>query len=655
MNEKCFFGKYELLERLAVGGMGEIYLAKQGSKTGIVRHVIVKTLLPENRDSEKFVQQFLDEARIAATLNHPNVVGLIEVGEHEGTIFIAMEYIRGRNLAQISSLALETRLDISHVVWAKIVHGAACGLHHAHEIKSDDGLSLGLVHRDISPQNIMIRSDGVTKILDFGIALISDKTFKTSTGILKGKLSYISPEQIANQKASPLSDQFSLGVIFWELICEEPLRSPRTDTFTLLQEAVQRDVPSVLAAKPRADVDLARIVAKMTRRKAEERYGSCQELADDLQAFLQKNDYVSQVEISEALSSLMPGYIGEVVTSAKIRNEKSSPSGAHQSTTDYGPTPSAEHSQSRLLSQTRSTAERIQQVLAWFGAVFLLVSIALGIALFNRDTSWIISFLGSRDLITHQQTDSDPSMTMSDAGTRGKGILRVLSQPPGASVWIEGAIQGTTPFEKTFLSKGKTYRIELRHPGYESQEHEVLWKGASAVRLELQMVVQTAEPGRLTLNSVPAGAEVYLDKRLLGATPLKGLKLRPNRDFKLRLYHERHQGKTITLRLKSFEHRVLNVRLLPLANAGTGAATTSLPPAKKLEGQGFLTVDTQPWTKVTIRETGTSRVSPFAKIPLPTGTYHLDFENRIAKIQETRKVRILRGETKLIRLDFQKP
>ena len=154
------FGKYEIQHRLAIGGMGEVFFSVQ--KGGFERPVILKSLLPDLALQEGFIDQFLDEARVAATLNHPNVVSIYEVGLWNGTYYIAMEYIRGRNLSQLLRRSIEQQVQVPAHVAGRIIHDAAAGLHHAHVATDGNGNSLNIVHRDISPQNIMVREDGVT-------------------------------------------------------------------------------------------------------------------------------------------------------------------------------------------------------------------------------------------------------------------------------------------------------------------------------------------------------------------------------------------------------------------------------------------------------------------------------------------------------------
>ncbi len=246
------FDKYEIQHRLAVGGMGEVFYALQRAAVkGFERPVILKNLLPDLAQQEGFIEQFLDEARVAATLNHPNVVSIYEVGLWNGTYFIAMEFIRGRNLSQLVKGSLKKNLPIPPAVIARIVRDAAMGLDHAHSAKDGQGKELNIVHRDISPQNIMVRDDGVTKVVDFGIARASNRATRTATGALKGKLAYMAPEQVLSRNVTGLADQFALGVVLWEMCTRRRLFHGEND-LDLIKQVMESQDSQAVAVRARA-------------------------------------------------------------------------------------------------------------------------------------------------------------------------------------------------------------------------------------------------------------------------------------------------------------------------------------------------------------------------------------------------------------------
>ncbi|MEO1171956.1 MAG: serine/threonine-protein kinase, partial [Myxococcota bacterium] len=204
------FDKYEVVRRIAVGGMGEIFLAKQADLVGFDRFVILKSLLPGIAKGHDAVQWFLDEARVVSKLNHPNIVSVFEVGLWENTYYIAMEYIRGVSLSELLEHVSEHGVKIPLGIVCAVVRDVAKGLHHAHTAKDINGTALSVVHRDVSPHNVMVRYDGVVKVVDFGIARATNRTVRTETGLIKGKLPYMAPEQVRGGELDHRSDQFSL-------------------------------------------------------------------------------------------------------------------------------------------------------------------------------------------------------------------------------------------------------------------------------------------------------------------------------------------------------------------------------------------------------------------------------------------------------------
>lgn len=211
-------GKYRLVRKLASGGMGEVFLAVLAGPQGIEKRVVLKRVLAEHDGDASSVQMFLDEARLAADLHHPNVVDVYEVGEDEGTWFIAMEYLDGWDLRRIQNEAVLTRRPLPLGPALHVIAEVARGLHHAHEKRGSDGNPLRIVHRDVSPQNVVVTRDGISKLLDFGIAK-SDmpRAEVTDPGVVRGKISYMSPEQATGGVVDRRSDLFSLGIVLYEL------------------------------------------------------------------------------------------------------------------------------------------------------------------------------------------------------------------------------------------------------------------------------------------------------------------------------------------------------------------------------------------------------------------------------------------------------
>ena len=193
--------------------MAEIYLAKARGIEGFEKLVVLKRILPQHADSEDFIRMFLDEARLAATLHHPNIAQTYDIGTEGGSYFFTMEYVHGEDMRNILKTCARTRkgLPLDHSI--TMVLGTAAGLHHAHEKLASDGSPLNIVHRDVSPSNVLVTYDGAVKVVDFGIAKAATHRAESRVGSLKGKIAYMSPEQCRGEKLDRRSDVFAIGIL----------------------------------------------------------------------------------------------------------------------------------------------------------------------------------------------------------------------------------------------------------------------------------------------------------------------------------------------------------------------------------------------------------------------------------------------------------
>ena len=302
-------GKYQLVRKLATGGMAELFLARVDGARGFQKHVAVKVILPHLGEDPQFTAMFLDEAKLAAQLNHPNIVHIFDFGEVDQSLFIAMEYIDGADLRALMREAarLGTALPLPFI--AKVIALACEGLDYAHKyVDPGTQAPLALVHRDMSPDNVLVSRTGAVKIVDFGVAKISSPNPDrdgTQTGVLKGKFSYMSPEQFRGLPLDGRSDIFSLGMVLYELIAgTKPFDS--TNAAQVMQSVVNDTFPPL--AQFRADVpeELQCIVDRALAKSRDFRYQSCLELADDLGAFVTRTGApMGSYQIAHVLSDVM--------------------------------------------------------------------------------------------------------------------------------------------------------------------------------------------------------------------------------------------------------------------------------------------------------------------------------------------------------------
>jgi serine/threonine-protein kinase len=235
-------GRYELYEELASGGMATVHIGKLRGPVGFSRVVAIKRLHQNLIRDREFVTMFVDEARLAARIRHPNVVPINDVVHTDTELFLVMDYVHGVSLSRLMSLAARSRKFVPVPIAVSIAVGALHGLHAAHEAKDDDGQQLCIVHRDVSPQNIIVGVDGVPRVLDFGVAKARGRMQSTAEGKVKGKLGYMSPEQIGGIDVGPQADIYAVGVILWEMLSGRRLHTGNTDVGLLA--AVLRGVTS---------------------------------------------------------------------------------------------------------------------------------------------------------------------------------------------------------------------------------------------------------------------------------------------------------------------------------------------------------------------------------------------------------------------------
>lgn len=284
------FGKYYLLERVNIGGMAEIFKAKAFGVEGFERLLAVKKILASIAEDESFINMFIDEAKIAGQLNHPNIAQIFDLGKVNDSYFIALEYISGKDMKTIfeRSRRIGEKVSIPRVCY--VIMKVCEGLGHAHHKKDANGHDLNIVHRDVSPQNVLISYEGECKIIDFGIAKAQGKTSQTQVGILKGKFSYMSPEQVRGLHIDRRSDIFSLGIVLYEMLTLERLFLGESDFDTLEKiRKVEMSPPSLY--NPHIPKELEDIVLKALAKSPEDRYQTSYELADALEQFMRNQGY----------------------------------------------------------------------------------------------------------------------------------------------------------------------------------------------------------------------------------------------------------------------------------------------------------------------------------------------------------------------------
>ena len=280
------FGKYLLLEKVATGGMAEIYLAKSNAANGLNKFFAIKRILPQFTNNEDFISMFKEEAKVCINLNHSNVVSIFDFGIEQGQFYLVMDFVEGRNLRQIINELKKTNKSFSIDQTLYLVKEAAAGLDHAHRCTdSMSGKPLNITHRDMSPQNVMVSYEGEIKVIDFGIAKAETEAEDTKAGTLKGKFSYMSPEQAEGLPIDPRTDVFALGIVLWELLANDRLFTGSNEA-AILRKVRDCQVPQIRKINPTVPQELERIVMKSLAKDRNLRYQTAANFQKDLNRFL---------------------------------------------------------------------------------------------------------------------------------------------------------------------------------------------------------------------------------------------------------------------------------------------------------------------------------------------------------------------------------
>jgi len=268
--------------------MAEIYLARMGGTDGFSKLVVVKRLLQNLVGDKEFVEMFLDEARINARLSHSNIVQVLDLGEAEGQYFMTMEYVTGLSVAQVGRMAAQRLGEVPQGVACGIVAQACAGLHSAHETTLPDGSNMGIIHRDVSPQNLILTYEGFVKVLDFGIAKAEGRATQTKAGTVKGKFAYMSPEQCTGEGIDRRTDIFALGIILFEL-CTSRRLFKRPNAFETYEAIIKGDIPDPASVSPAVTPQISAVILKALARKKEDRFPTAEAMQEALEHAMRKS------------------------------------------------------------------------------------------------------------------------------------------------------------------------------------------------------------------------------------------------------------------------------------------------------------------------------------------------------------------------------
>ncbi len=466
-------GRYELLLRMANGGMASLWLARIAGPDQFEKLICVKKVHEHLVEERRFIEMFVDESRIAALIGHPNVATVFDMGRIEGQYFMALEYVHGHNLQELLRFVRRSEDAMDWAYAARIVANAAAGLHAAHELKKPNGDSLGVVHRDVSHQNILLSYDGHVKVVDFGIAYAKERITSTQARVLKGKAAYMSPEQATQQELDRRSDVFSLGVVLFEALTLRRLFKCSTEVETLLRVRRAR-VPRPRLIKPDIPAPLEKIVLKALALKPDNRYQTALALQEDLDDMRMRQERV----VGQAqLAGLMDRYFSAQMEEKDRRIGLAVENRPHP---EHGSLLFAEDDEASLTNiPTISTLTERLGRWGWplaYGA--LGVALAVLIVLFAADR-----FTGSGSTPAASTTKGKPPTTSMDASaarprtvTASTVSITITVKPDNANARIlfDGAVHPGPTFRAVLKRSDSPEQIRVEAPGYRSQSLQVV-------------------------------------------------------------------------------------------------------------------------------------------------------------------------------------
>lgn len=633
------FGKYTLIRKLATGGMAELFLAIQKSVAGFEKLIVIKRILPSMNQDKAFIEMLLHEARIAATLSHPNIVQIFDVGQAEGQYFIAMEHVHGEDLRSIVRQMKKKgvlEFPLEHAL--AIVLGMCAGLAYAHDKRDLDGTHLGIVHRDISPQNIVVTFTGDVKIVDFGIAKSDTRVGEqTKSGKLKGKVPYMSPEQARGEPLDARSDLFAAGTMLFELTTGKRLFKGQSE-YETLKLICEREYPRPSEIHPDYPPDLEAIVMRALAKDPNDRYQSAREVQADLEAFVRQHQIaVSSLALNQFMQSLFEEKLAmqkEALLQGKHLADIIELQHAHVSNPDVSGGFDVDGSGQRVASTLSmpAAARTVTDVNASRAKPTSGAMIGGAIA----GVLVIAGALGGAGYVLAKKNNEAGNTVPTAAATPAiaKGSLAVSSEPPGASIWINGDLRPeVTPATIKELPTGVPLDVKLTMDGFEHAKQNVtLEEGKAAdVKLELRkgsvVVDVKVSPDSVTNPVFAIDGKPVAGPRIDGVT--SGV------SHKLTVTAPGHAESSVTFTGAPLESKHLEVTLekLPEPRHG-GPAPAARPAAPQPAGSGKLNVGASGgWCNVTVD--GTARgATPVAGLELTAGPHKVTCTTPDGKVRD---------------------
>jgi serine/threonine-protein kinase len=461
-------GRYRILSELGRGGMSNVYLAVAHGPGGVNKLVVLKALLPDLSAEPYALTMFLDEARLAAQLNHPNVVQTYEVGTEGDRHVIVMEYLEGQSLSIVLKRSEQAGSPLPLALHLRIIVSALEGLHYAHELKAYDGSPLQLVHRDISPQNVFVTYDGQVKVLDFGIAKAASSSTHTATGIVKGKIAYMAPEQTIGDAVDRRADIFSVGCMLWAAATGRKLWKDTPDVH-IMRRVINGDIPTPQSANPACDDELNRIVMKALAVDMNHRYQTALELQQDIETFCERLEQAKQKDIARHVATLFADKRAEIKALverqlALVGTEETSASGSRGIpvlTTDVKtPTGSRPSWMPTKMGETLKSGGSTRSKVWWVAIPLLL------------GTGGFLFWRSSHQADAHGVSSVVPARTAEPAPVATSATIEFKVTPGEAKLFLDDEALPSNPTSKVLRIDSTVHRLRATADGFNSATAE---------------------------------------------------------------------------------------------------------------------------------------------------------------------------------------
>jgi serine/threonine protein kinase len=626
------FGKYVLVDRIATGGMAEIFKAKSFSHGGFESLLVIKRILPHIGDNAEFIEMFQDEAKVSVALQHPNIVRIFDFGRiQSGNVahwFIVMECVDGKDVRNLLRKLARRKEFMPPELSAYVALEACKGLFYAHTKTDTKGNPFGIVHRDISPSNILLSYEGEVKIADFGIAKAESNAYQTRDGVLKGKFEYMSPEQAQGVEFDHRSDLFSLGILLWETLTGRRLFKTESETATLTKVREAR-IDSPDAIKSDLPPRLVQICMKALSKEPGDRYATAAEMEQDLRDFLFPE---TSDTIKARFREFLAGLFAEEHAEERRRLESTEPAVAALRERLV-----AEWETQHDVTMSRVTQTTVQQVVPWVAAIALAMLGAFAVAV-----AVVVGFVVLRP-------DPEPDTQGIQAQPSDRTVLNIVVVPT-ARIWVNGELRETSKGLVLEDLQPGTYLVKLEAEGYQTVEESVTVEAGTLVNLTkaLEPVptdvpaptpnpdVAPAEPTGPPLvdfKSSPAGAAVLVDGAQVCVTPCTWKDADEGGSYQIEMKLDGYSTGRSSLRgVRKGTQKVSLV--LDAPSAPTQLTVT-------LMGVG--------WANVYVDGVKLPKTAPFAKIEVKPGRHEIKVENPAAGFVKTETATFAPGQVTTLR------